>query len=68
MTLYNALLDANVTVKVYGGGTIKTFTYNIPSGATVNKIKEWFGGLYVEDYSNIMIDKVERNWQNFLTG
>jgi len=63
MTLYNALLTANVTVKVYGaGGTTKTFTYTIPSGATVNKVEGWSGGIWAEDYSNIMIENVERDW------
>jgi len=63
MTLYNALLTANVTVKVYGGGgTTRTFTYTIPTGVTVNKVEGWSGGIFAEDYSNIMIDKVERNW------
>jgi hypothetical protein len=63
MTLYNALLTANVTVKVYGlKGTTKTFTYTIPSGTILNKVEGWSGGVFVEDYDYIMIESVERNW------
>jgi hypothetical protein len=63
MTLYNALLTANVTVKVYGlKGTSRTFTYTIPSGTTVNKVEGWSGGVFAEDYDYITIDTVERNW------
>jgi cell division protein FtsL len=64
MTLYNALLTANVTVELFGkaGGTPITFTYTIPTGETVHKIEAWTGGIFWEDYSCIIIEKVERNW------
>ena len=63
MTLYNALLTADVTVKVYGKvGTTRTFTYTIPTGATVNKVEGRSGGIFAEDYSYVTIEKVQRSW------
>jgi hypothetical protein len=62
MTLYNALPTANVTVEIYGTTGTKLFTYNIPSGTTVQKIEFWSEGIFGVDYGNILIYEVDRDW------
>ena len=59
MELYNALEEANVTVKVYGEGS-RAFTYQMPSYTKRKYVEFWSGGAFYEDFSMIMIENVER--------
>jgi len=61
MELYNALEDANVTVRLYGDpGGSRVFIYQIPGFTKRALVEVWQGGVFYEDFSQIAVDNVER--------